>query len=52
MLCVKFTCHMLTEEGRHYSESVVHLCALYGERTHLLLGTDCDQRLVPGHAEL
>jgi hypothetical protein len=42
--------HMLTEEGQRYSECVVHHSALYGERTLLLLGTDCDQGLVPGHA--
>jgi hypothetical protein len=30
---------MLTEEGQHYSERVVHLSALYGERSLLLLGT-------------
>jgi hypothetical protein len=50
MLCVKSTCHMLNEEGQRYSECVVHLSALYGERTLLLLGTDCDQGLVPVHA--
>jgi hypothetical protein len=50
MLCAKSTCHMLTEEGQRYNECVVHLNALYGERTLLLLGTNCDQGLVPGHA--
>jgi len=40
---------MFTEEGQCYSECVVHLSALYGERTLFLLGTDCDHGLVPGH---